>query len=117
MLVHAMHSIDNSITGGPDTFQYDSDTSVVQFLVQAENIPARYGNYAEEGRCSSPTDKSGTAGFDCHFFDVDLQHGGSYTKYDEDWEGTIGRCSMTISPAPAVVRSHILQPISFGGAR
>src|SRR6185503_19479297 len=40
LTVNAQYSIDNSVTGGPDTSMYNSSTSVIELLVSGDNISA-----------------------------------------------------------------------------
>ena len=101
-MVHAQYSIDNSVTGGPDTSMYNSTTSVVEVLMFYEGLHAQYDNVGGD-QCLSWQDFSGFAGQDCHFYGIDLDVFGKYESYDVDFENNAAKCILEISPSDRII--------------
>jgi hypothetical protein len=102
MIVHAQYSIDNPVTGGPDTSQYNSSTTVVEILVQDYNLAVESSSKNIDGDCTqseSSNSNDGEVGFGCYFYGVDFANGGSYTSENQVLENTYGKCVMMITPA------------------
>jgi hypothetical protein len=96
LTVNAQYSIDNSVTGGPDTSMYNSSTSVIELLVYGENIAAQ-GTGIWDGSSGCKSENWTTnVGFDCHIYGIDFSVGGTYQKADEDAPDS-SNCSITIT--------------------
>ena len=100
LVVHAQDSIDNNVTGGPDTSMYNSSTTVLELIFRGDNIAAHAVNVPQQGE--GDTSKCGTQdwttseGADCHFYGIDFAVGGTFQKTDED--SPYAKCSVTITP-------------------
>lgn len=109
MTVNAQYSIDNPVTGGPDTSKYNSSTTVVEILVEQYDLHSefidrhRYDNCQQDESYSS---EDGQAGFGCYFYDVDFTSGGDYKSYANVTEDSYGTCSMQISPMAEELRIY-----------
>ncbi|MGK2926933.1 MAG: hypothetical protein ACSLE2_15070, partial [Lysobacterales bacterium] len=99
-VVHAQCSIDNSITGGPDTSQYDRDTSVVEVLLDDYDLLHKSDTRSCEGESESWSDQAGSVGFGCFFYNVDFDEPGTYesriARHDDDY----GTCTINFDPGP-----------------
>lgn len=104
-VVHAHCTIDNPVTGGPDTSHYDRNTSVVEVLLEDHNLNLRRDGRDCEGRTESWTSQEGSVGFGCFFYGVDFDAAGSYIYRAEVTEGTYGTCTLNFNPpAPKGLR-------------
>ena len=96
LTVNAQYSIDNSVTGGPDTSMYNSTTTVIELLVSGDNISAEStGEWDGSHGCTTQS-WTASVGFDCHFYGIDFSVGGTYQKADEDAPDS-SKCSITIT--------------------
>jgi len=103
MTLRVQFSIDNDVVGGIDTSQFDREVSVVEVMVEGENLPwTQSGQECGEARNDS---RDGIAGFDCHFYDVDLEHGGTFKAF-KDGDPDAGTCTLQIGPAQVELRIH-----------
>jgi hypothetical protein len=114
LAVNAQYSIDNSVTGGPDTSMYNSSTSVIELLVYGENIAAQ-GTGIWDGSSGCKTESWTTnVGFDCHFYGIDFAVGGVYEKFDEDGNQDT-KCKLTIGSISEDLRIFGTASSIFGG--
>jgi hypothetical protein len=96
MFVHAYFSIDNTVTGGPDTSAMPADTTVVEVTFDGHGLHQQ--NYTKNG-CDPPvswSDDEGAAGLGCFFYGVDLYRGGYYVV-DMDGDPKSGVCTLQLS--------------------
>jgi hypothetical protein len=98
-VVHAHCTIDNPVTGGPDTSQYDRNTSVVEVLLEDNSLTLERDVRDCDGRTEVWTSQEGSVGFGCFFYGVDFDTPGSYTYRPEFTEGT-GTCTLQFNPPP-----------------
>jgi hypothetical protein len=114
LTVNAQYSIDNSVTGGPDTSMYNSSTSVIELLVYGENIAAQ-GTGIWDGSSGCKTESwTANVGFDCHFYGIDFAVGGVYEKFDEDGDRDT-KCKLTIGQIVEELRISGSATAIFGG--
>jgi hypothetical protein len=96
LTVNAFFSIDNNVTGGPDTSAMSKDTSVVELLFEQHDLHQE--NYTKTG-CDAPntwSSNDASAGLACHFYGVDLRRPGYYTNLLHD-DPMSGRCTLVLS--------------------
>jgi len=103
-VVHAQCSIDNPIIGGPDTSHYDSDTSVVEVLLESNNLHYEVDvrHCDRHTKPESWTSEEGSMGFGCFFYNVDFDEPGTYVYRVERHEGVgdYGTCTINFDPGP-----------------
>lgn len=97
LTVNAQYSIDNSVTGGPDTSMYNSSTSVIELIYFGDDIPWQESPSVQGDKCITSTSGSYDVGGDCHFYGIDFEAGGTFQKADEDGPDTT-KCTITITP-------------------
>ena len=97
LIVNAQYSIDNSVTGGPDTSMYNSSTSVIELIVSGDNISAESTGVWDGSHGCTTQSWISNVGFDCHFYGIDFSIGGTYQKPDED-DPTTTTCSISVTP-------------------
>ena len=114
LTVNAQYSIDNSITGGPDTSMYNSSTSVIELLVYGENISARSTGVWDGANGCKAENWTANVGFDCHFYGIDFSVGGTYEKFDEDGNEDT-KCKLTIGQIVEELRVSGTATAIFGG--
>jgi hypothetical protein len=112
LVVHAQYSIDNSVTGGPDTSQYNSSTTVIELIFRGDNISAESTGMGGGEKCESQSWTT-SVGSDCHFYGIDFSVGGSYEKVDEDSQ--FAKCKLTIGPIVEDLRIFGTATAVFGG--
>jgi len=96
LLVYWQDSIDNSVTGGPDTSMYDANTTVMELLIRGDSISAEStGVPGGDPKCGTQS-WSTPVGPDCHFFGIDFSVGGTFQKTDED--SPYAKCTVTVTP-------------------
>jgi hypothetical protein len=93
LVVTARFSIATGDLGGLDTGEMNSDTSVVEILLEGE---APYDETQKE--CDKSSNDSGmlSIGPDCHFYGVDLYRPGFYKVY-KDGDPASGVCTLNLS--------------------
>jgi hypothetical protein len=77
--VYYQFSIDNDITGGPDTSMYNSSYGVVEVNIYGENMHSEQSsNICGESQSWSAEDFS--HGLSCHFFSMNFEQGGTFVQ-------------------------------------
>jgi hypothetical protein len=101
-VVHAHCTIDNPVTGGPDTSHYDRSTSVVEILLHDTSLhlerDVRHCDRHTEPE--SWTSEEGSVGFGCFFYGVDFAEGGTYVSQVEVTDDSKGTCTLQFNPPP-----------------
>ena len=114
LTVNAQYSIDNDVTGGPDTSMYNSSTSVIELIVYGENIAAESTGVWDGSNGCKRESWTTDVGFDCHFYGIDFSVGGTYEKFDEDDNGD-AKCKLTIGQIAQDLRIYGTTTSIFGG--
>jgi hypothetical protein len=102
LVVHAQYSIDNNVTGGPDTTMYNSSTTVIELIFRGDNVSAHAVNVPKEEGCGTQ-DWTTSEGADCHFYGINFAVGGTYSKPDED-DPEHATCKLTIGSVAEKLR-------------
>ncbi len=97
-VVHAQCSIDNDITGGPDTSQYGPETSVVEVLLEDYDLHTDSETHDCDGNSETWSDETGSVGFGCFFYGVNFDAPGTYTYRPEVTEDSYGTCTLNFDP-------------------
>ncbi len=108
MVVHYQYSIDNHVTGGPDTSMYNSSYGVVEVLIDSSTLHWEDSSTYSGDRCgdnSSNTGEDGSVGFGCFFYSLDFDKGGTFTSENQVTNDTNGKCVLTIGQS--VEKLHI----------
>jgi hypothetical protein len=94
--INYMFSIDNNVTGGPDTSMYNSSYGVVEFIIEDNDLHTELHHEICGETTESFSHDDGHAGYDCHFYSMNFEDGGSFTAPDHD--DPLGTCYVTIGP-------------------
>ena len=78
MIVNYQFSIDNDVTGGPDTSMYNSSYGVVEVLVEDYDLHSEFASQICYESDSS-SNNEGSVYLGCHFYSLDFTTGGSWT--------------------------------------
>jgi hypothetical protein len=99
--VNYMFSIDNDVTGGPDTSLYNSSYGVVEVIIEDHDLRTDIRHEICGEVREDYSHNEGSAGYDCHFYSLDFEDGASFTIPDQD--DPLGTCGLTIGPVEEVI--------------
>jgi hypothetical protein len=103
MIVNYQFSIDNDVTGGPDTSMYNSSWGVVEVFIENYNLHTESQSHICYESDSFSHDE-GAVGFGCHFYSLDFTTGGSWTQTIEVTDDSTATCVLTIGAKPEMMR-------------
>jgi hypothetical protein len=95
MVVHYQFSIDNDVTGGPDTSMYNSSWGVVEVQLEDYDLHSE-GTSTICGETQSFSHDEGAVGFGCHFYSLDFTTGGSWTQIIDVTDDSTAKCVLSI---------------------
>ena len=111
--VQAQYSINNNVTGGPDTSMYDENTTVVEVSFSDQNVRWESMDQDCDGNTNSDSGQDESLGFGCFFYNVDLDAGGTYNTTIGVTSESDGTCTMTITPYTCEFDSPDTQTASY----
>jgi len=121
MVVHYQYSIDNSVTGGPDTSMYNSSYGVIEVLIDDRDEHWNWNskNTPDCGDTDSDSGDNGSVGFGCFFYSMDFIDGGTYTYAPEitSQPVTSATCTVTINPHTEGLRIFGTSSVTVDGTK
>lgn len=105
MTVHYQYSIDNDVTGGPDTSMYNSSYGVIEVLIEDHDLLVESASHTCD-KSDSYSSEDGSVGFGCFFYSLDFDKGGTFRSENEVTTDSKGTCVLNIGESVETLRIY-----------